>query len=102
MKKVILTSIVVLSIGIIAISCKENKKDAIEVIEVEDTTKNAIVDSTDVANKDEMAMATYQCPMKCEVDKTYNKHGSCPVCKMDLKEIESDKEEEDHENHDHE
>lgn len=26
----------------------------------------------------------YQCPMKCEGEKTYNQPGSCPVCKMDL------------------
>ena len=26
----------------------------------------------------------YQCPMKCEVNKTYNEPGSCPICKMDL------------------
>lgn len=26
----------------------------------------------------------YDCPMKCEGDKTYDKPGSCPVCKMDL------------------
>ncbi len=31
----------------------------------------------------------YQCPMKCEgVDTTYTKPGKCPVCKMDLKQIE--------------
>jgi len=28
--------------------------------------------------------AVYQCPMKCEGEKTYTKAGSCPVCKMDL------------------
>lgn len=27
---------------------------------------------------------TYQCPMQCEGDKTYEKAGQCPVCKMDL------------------
>lgn len=27
----------------------------------------------------------YQCPMKCEGDKTYNKAGKCPVCGMNLK-----------------
>ena len=26
----------------------------------------------------------YQCPMKCEGDKTYNAPGSCPVCNMRL------------------
>lgn len=43
----------------------------------------------------DMAEASYQCPMKCEGDKTYDKPGSCPVCKMDLKKMD-----EDHE-HDH-
>lgn len=33
-------------------------------------------------------VAVYQCPMKCEGDKTYSKSGSCPVCKMDLQPIE--------------
>ncbi|MBC7650975.1 MAG: hypothetical protein H7101_04435 [Deinococcales bacterium] len=27
----------------------------------------------------------YQCPMKCEGDKTYNKAGECPKCGMNLK-----------------
>ncbi len=31
--------------------------------------------------------ATYQCPMKCEAEKTYHKEGSCPVCNMDLKPV---------------
>ena len=30
----------------------------------------------------------YQCPMKCEKDKTYDHAGKCPVCTMDLKEVE--------------
>lgn len=30
----------------------------------------------------------YQCPMKCEGEKTYPQPGSCPVCKMDLKPVE--------------
>ncbi len=29
----------------------------------------------------------YQCPMQCEGNKTYNEPGTCPVCKMDLKNI---------------
>lgn len=32
----------------------------------------------------------YQCPMKCEGEKTYNKPGSCSVCKMDLVEVVTD------------
>lgn len=30
----------------------------------------------------------YYCPMKCEGDKTYSEEGSCPVCGMDLVEVE--------------
>lgn len=30
----------------------------------------------------------YQCPMKCEGDKFYEEAGKCPVCEMDLKEME--------------
>jgi uncharacterized protein with PIN domain len=29
----------------------------------------------------------YQCPMKCEGDKTYDKAGKCPKCNMNLKAI---------------
>lgn len=47
---------------------------------------------------------TYQCPMKCEGDKTYKQPGQCPVCNMDLKKVEDHSAHEgkdDHENHDH-
>ena len=40
----------------------------------------------------------YICPMKCEGDKTYHETGKCPKCGMNLKEVDS---ESDHENHDH-
>lgn len=33
-------------------------------------------------------LAFYQCPMQCEGNKTYSKEGSCPICKMDLKQLE--------------
>lgn len=36
--------------------------------------------------------ALYQCPMKCEGEKSYPNPGSCPVCKMDLKEVELENE----------
>lgn len=29
----------------------------------------------------------YQCPMKCEGEKTYSEKGSCPICKMDIKPV---------------
>ncbi|MCH8318642.1 MAG: hypothetical protein IIA88_09125 [Bacteroidetes bacterium] len=34
------------------------------------------------------AHVAYQCPMKCEDDKTYEEKGTCPVCKMDLVKLE--------------
>jgi len=37
-------------------------------------------------NEQVAAKKTYQCPMKCEGDKTYDKAGKCPQCKMDLEE----------------
>ena len=43
--------------------------------------------STKTKNKTVTAdTAVYQCPMKCEGDKTYDKAGKCPVCNMNLKE----------------
>ena len=43
----------------------------------------------DKSNSAITEQVVYQCPMKCEgVDKTYDKPGSCPVCKMELKEVE--------------
>jgi len=45
---------------------------------------------------DHQHAATYQCPMKCEGDKTYEKAGKCPSCGMNLEEV---KEEHDHNEH---
>jgi hypothetical protein len=33
--------------------------------------------------------SAYQCPMKCEGEKTYVKPGDCPVCGMELEGVES-------------
>ena len=39
---------------------------------------------TNTKAKDSIA---YQCPMKCEGDKTYTSNVTCPVCKMDLRPV---------------
>lgn len=44
------------------------------------TKKKAATKQTTTAKK-------YQCPMKCEGDKTYAKEGKCPKCNMKLKEV---------------
>lgn len=43
--------------------------------------------NTDSSTDTDKIQTEYQCPMKCEGDKTYVEEGSCPVCKMDLKPI---------------
>lgn len=44
------------------------------------SVKTETTDSTKMA---------YQCPMDCEKGKVYTEPGKCPVCEMDLKEIET-------------
>ena len=44
--------------------------------------------STKTKNKKTIAdTVLYQCPMKCEGEKTYSKAGKCPKCNMNLKAI---------------
>jgi len=38
---------------------------------------------------DNKQYSAYQCPMKCEGEKTYPKEGECPVCNMDLEGVET-------------
>ncbi len=54
------------------------------------TTTKSTNDSTAVVapkGGTEVAAVKYQCPMKCEGEKTYAAAGTCPLCKMDLKEV---------------
>ncbi len=48
-----------------------------------------VLQSCNFDKKENQNTATYQCPMQCEDTKTYNKAGSCPICKMDLKAVAS-------------
>ena len=36
----------------------------------------------------ELSESTHACPMDCENGKTYTEEGTCPVCEMDLVEVE--------------
>lgn len=56
---------------------------------------------TDNTATEQTANAKYQCPMKCEGEKTYDKPGQCPVCNMDLKKLEDTHEHSDTTNHQH-
>lgn len=48
--------------------------------------KSTVADT--VVQKQELA---YQCPMKCEGEKTYDKPGDCPKCGMHLSKIDNTK-----------
>lgn len=51
----------------------------------ENTETAATLADTIVAT--DSALATYQCPMKCQGDTTYNAPGQCAVCGMDLEKL---------------
>ncbi len=94
MRKSILLFTLLLSLSVIAVSCKDSKKEA--ETEVEQTELG--VEKADLAMND-----VYHCIMDCENGKTYDKEGACPVCKMNLKKVEKGEEgnhqKEDAENH---
>ena len=71
MRKIILA--IFFTTGLLFVSCKSDKKD---------TRKIEVTSSDKHQNDKEVA---YQCPMKCEKEKTYKKEGKCPVCKMKLR-----------------
>jgi hypothetical protein len=74
MKKLILSSIV--AIALLA-SCGDGAK-----------SKSDSVQATAPANgNSNIAAVKYQCPMKCEGEKTYDAAGKCPMCQMDMKEV---------------
>ena len=73
MKKIIFAS--VLAIAFLA-SCGGDASKS--------TTDSVAVNA---AGSGDVAAVKYQCPMKCEGEKTYAATGTCPMCKMDLKEV---------------
>ncbi len=111
MKKFNFTLAVLVIFGLAITSCNETKK---EEVKKEQTEVKAEVKGEKALEKvtesEEVAMAVYACPMKCEGDKTYSEEGSCPKCNMDLKKVEAShddddnekkSEEENHDGHDH-
>jgi hypothetical protein len=81
MKKSIFVFTAIFSFVVLFTACKETKKE-----EVKEEVK---IESHEVHDHEEgeMSSSVYQCPMDCEKGKTYETAGTCPVCKMDLKEI---------------
>ncbi len=87
MRKIIIVFAVVFTANMVFTACKTEKKE----VKKEQVTS----DKTEVSDKE-----IYQCPMKCEEKKTYDKEGKCPVCKMKLRKKQTDKHD-DHKGHDH-
>lgn len=82
MKKIIIVFAGLLMLTLTLVSCKAEKKDQ------------------KIEHKKEQAEILYQCPMKCEKEKTYPKEGKCPVCEMKLRK-KTLEEHENHEGHEH-
>ena len=78
MKKIIFIVATIFSFAVLFTACKETKKEEVK--------EEVQMESHEGHDHDAMASKTYQCPMDCEKGKTYAEEGSCPVCKMDLKE----------------
>ena len=90
MKILVRSFFFLLMTGFVLTSCSNNKKENVEskqAIEQKEHSHDKGVEAEDHGY--EMAMSAYQCPMKCEGDKTYDEEGACPECKMDLKKIET-------------
>lgn len=92
MKKSILAIALIFSMSLILTSCKDSTKQS--ETEVEET--DHVVEKAEIAMND-----AYICPMGCEGDKTYDKEGACPVCKMNLKKVEGESDHDESEEHEH-
>ena len=103
MKILVRSFLFLLMMGLVLTSCNNDKKENIEnneAVEHKNHSHSEGAEANDhkdhshskevevVDHGYEMAMSAYQCPMKCEGDKTYKEEGACPECKMDLKKIE--------------
>ncbi|WP_026994523.1 heavy metal-binding domain-containing protein [Flectobacillus major] len=74
MKKIVIGML--LATTMMACGGKETAKEETTTVKADSTSNVASSDS-----------AAYQCPMKCEGEKTYTQAGKCPTCGMDLAEV---------------
>ena len=86
MKKLMFLLVAVFALTVVTISCKETKKES----ENADAQVEEAVEAVEEVVEEKMAAAVYACPMDCEEGKTYSEAGTCPECKMDLKEVQAE------------
>lgn len=87
MKRLIFSLTVVLSIGLLFSSCGEGEENTNQPDPAEHGKYHHNGDDHHEKHAAE-GEVNYQCPMKCEGEKVYDEPGACPVCKMDLEEME--------------
>jgi len=84
MKKQFLNIVGAIAIGsFLFLSCSDEAKET-----TENSVEHMDEGMTDGHEHEHEHAAMYQCPMDCEDGKTYNEPGTCPVCNMDLVEME--------------
>ena len=81
MKKLLFSSLFALAL----LSSCANSSEKPKTDSLKDTIKTpaAVVPAAGTP----VAEVKYQCPMKCEGEKTYAAPGKCPMCQMDMKEV---------------
>ena len=97
--KLMLTVVVAISVLFTTSCCDAPADEATDANQTELTddvvSDEPVVDADNAEsheghNHDAIAEASYQCPMKCEGDKTYAEEGTCPKCKMNLELVKAE------------
>ncbi len=91
MKKIMFVLVAVFSLAVVTTSCKESKKES-DKSEMHQNHEEHAEEAHEEGADHKMAEAVYACPMDCEEGKTYAEAGTCPECKMDLKQKAESKE----------
>ena len=73
--------------------------DAAAQLQGKTSMMNRTLDNSESHENHQGMEEGYQCPMDCEHGKVYDEPGNCPVCKMDLKEVNLDLEVKTENNH---
>ena len=74
-------------VGMTFTSCNSGSTENQEATQ-QDSTQEAATNEAD-GESETATKVEYKCPMNCEPDKQYFEPGDCPVCKMELRKVES-------------
>ena len=92
--KFLILSMIISAFFVTVYSCNtnnestENNETQTETKMVNEEKVNS-EESSETHEHSETAMTHYQCPMKCEGDKTYTEKQKCPKCGMDMEEVKN-------------